>query len=182
VLERVAPLVLVAGLAGIATSSTGCTLVSIEASVEEACLTHQDLEVERLPDTPMVATRIAFDDLGGLGDLADLADEVRFVRFGARGMAGVHDLGFIDAATVTIASGDPDSTLPSLVVYDCAGDCTPDGVTLSVPAQPDTDAIAFIRESSLVVDVELHGEMPTSKMTLAIDVCVTGTLSYELAR
>lgn len=166
------------GLAGL---PSACTLVSAEAEVKEACITRTDITIEPAPELPSVEKSIAIDDLGSLGELADLADELEFLRFGARSMTAYTDLGFVEAASVAIASGDPNSTLPPLVVYDCAGDCALDGTTLSVDAQPGTDAVPYIRDKSLVVDLAFRGTMPTRAIRLTIDVCVTGSFSYEFA-
>lgn len=176
---RCVPVVVATGLSCL---STGCPLVDARVEIGETCMSYHDLSVDGAPvGQTEVTTSFVFDDLGGLRDLADLADtEIHFVRFAARMTSGARDLSFLQAATVTVASGVDGATLPPLVVVDCDGDCAPDGAHLDVDAAGQPSAVEYLRQDSLLVDVHLVGDLPKKAFTLDVDVCVDGSVHYAV--
>jgi hypothetical protein len=174
VLVRSAPILLAA--TGLAFLSTGCPLVEIEAEIEDTCMSYTGVEVDGVAGETSLVKSFAFDDLGGLGELADLDAEVHFAHFDARLVDGVKHFDFVQAAKVTISA--PDGDVPALVVYECDGDCATEGSVLTVDATSEVDALEYLRQDSLVVDVELTGQMPDKKFTMDIDVCVNGKVRY----
>jgi hypothetical protein len=170
-------------LLGLAFLSGGCPLFSVEAEIEEACVVRKGIEVEAVPAGTTSLTEsydVSLDELGGLGDLLDLDADLEFVRFEARATSGIAELGFVDAAHVTVASGNPESALPTLVAYDCAGDCPVSGATLVVPATAQQDAADYLASGSLVVDVQVTGQLPATAWTMDVSVCVKGRATYAL--
>jgi hypothetical protein len=81
---------------------------------------------------------------------------------------------------VSVASGDPESTLPTMSIVDCDGDCLPDGTTLSLPAETQQSAIEYVKTGSLVVDLDLRGALPAEAWTADVDVCMSGRFRYTL--
>jgi len=168
---------------GLAFLSGGCPLFSVEAEIEEACVVRHGIAVEAVPAGTTSITKqydIAVDELSGLQDLIDLDADLEFVRFDVIATSGITELGFVDAAHVTVASGDPDSALPTLVAYDCDGDCPVNGTTLTVPAAAERDAADYLASGSLVVDVEVEGQLPATAWTMDVAVCVKGRAAYAL--
>lgn len=158
-----------------------CTLVQIDADLAETCVNRTGIEVPAVTGTQTITHHYTVDDIGGLQDLVDLDADLRFVRFTARAESGTADaLGAVDSAHVTIASGDPDSTLPTLLAYDCAGDCPVVGPELEVPAATDRGAADYVATGSLAVDVDVTGRLPDHAWTMDVSVCVSGHLAYSL--
>jgi hypothetical protein len=168
---------------GLAFLSGGCPLFSVETTIEEACVVRSGVAIDGVEaGTASVSRRYDIDiaELDGLADLVDLDAELEFVRFEARATSGITEFGFVDAAHVTIASGDPDSVLPTLVAYDCAGDCPTTGATLVVPSATQRGAADYLKSGSLVVDVEVQGALPSTAWTMDVAVCVTGGARYAI--
>ncbi|MCW5803716.1 MAG: hypothetical protein KIT31_15135 [Deltaproteobacteria bacterium] len=158
----------------------GCPLLAVEAEIPEVCMTYTGIEIAGVGGATSLNTEFTLDDLGGLEELTNKLDAtVHFVRAEVRAR-GVSDLAFVDRATLTIASGSPDSTLPELVAYDCDGTCLPDGLRLAIPATLERDALAYVESASLLVGVEFAGQMPEDDWSFDVDVCMKGTLSYAL--
>ena len=169
-------------LVSIAVAASGCTLVEVEATLEETCLTYKELEIEAPPVAlgGDIAHSFEFDDLGGLQDLAEIDADIHFVRFGARALSGIDSFDFVEAATVTIRSADPDSDLAPLIAYHCAGTCDTAGAAIDIPAPTDVDALDYLAEDALAVDLVLSGQVPTEDFTISADICVEGRVSYSL--
>ncbi len=163
--------------------STGCPLLQVDTEVSEVCVTYHDVVIEGVPgqgDGPTeLATSVTIDDLGQLTDLVDQDDDLAFVRAEIRATDGT-DLGFVDAANVSIASGDPDSVLPTLSVVACDGDCLPNGAVLEIPAAIQHSAVDYVRTGSLAIDLDIVGRAPATDWTADVDVCMTGHLTYKL--
>jgi hypothetical protein len=173
----------VIGVVGLAFLSGGCPLFSVEAEIEEVCVVRSGIAVEAVDaGTTSISQQYDIDvaELEGLTDLVELDAELEFLRFEARATSGITELGFVDAAHVTVASGNPDAALPTLVAYDCDGNCPTDGATLVVPAATQNEAADYLASGSLVVDVEVSGALPSTAWTMDVAVCVKGRAKYTL--
>jgi hypothetical protein len=159
----------------------GCPLLDIQADAQEICLTYPNVQVP--PSTGLTALNqsFVFDDLSAIHDLAKLDANLSFVRAEARATSGIDSFAFVHAAHIVLSSGDPASTLPPLTMYDCDGDCAPDGNRLDLPAALVNDAIAYLRTDSIVVDLEFAGEVPTVAWTMDVDVCVNAKAGYTFS-
>ena len=167
---------------GLTILSTGCPLLEISAEVPEACLTYKDVQIEGAPAEAATAihTSFTFDDLGGLKDLEQYDADLRFTRGMITATHGVGDLAFIASAKLDIASGDPDSTLPTRTFYECAaGDCPAAGKSMELDVADQNNAVAYIDSGSLVVALDATGNMPTEAWTLDAELCVSGSASYS---
>ena len=111
-------------------------------------------------------------------ELLELDADLAISRVELRATSGLTDLDFVSRAHVSIASGDPASTLPTLDAVSCDGDCLPDGTTLSIPAETQHDAVEYARSGSLVVDLDVEGTLPEVSWTMDVDVCLTGNIRY----
>jgi hypothetical protein len=166
----------------VATLGSGCTLVEIEATLEETCLTYNELEIEVPPviGGGDVEHSFEFTDLGGLEDLAEIDADVHFVRFAAHALSGIESFDFVEAATITVRPTDPESDLEPLIAYHCAGTCDTAGGTIEIPAPADVDALEYLGEDALAVDLKLTGQVPAQTFTMSADLCFEGRLSYSL--
>ena len=158
----------------------GCPLLDVEVEVGETCLHHQDVHVDGLAAGTSTHQSFVFDDLSPIHDLMDLDANLRLVRADLHATSGIADFGFVEGAHLAVASGDPDSTLPTLTVLDCTGDCLADGTTLVVPAAVQTDVVDYVRGDSVVVDVQLDGQVPADDWTMDVDVCMSGHFAYAV--
>lgn len=157
-------------------ASTGCPLLDIEADVSEVCVTYANVAIEGVTGD-RVQHSFTADDLGQLQTFVEQDAALSFTRVAIRAHGG---FGRIDAASVSVASGDPESTLPTMSIVDCDGDCLPDGTTLSLPAETQQSAIEYVKTGSLVVDLDLRGALPAEAWTADVDVCMTGRFRYTL--
>jgi hypothetical protein len=169
---------LVVGL-GMIVAGTGCPLIEISADVPEVCMTYADLEVPAADGTGHMSQSFVFDDLDGIRDLTDLDAQVQFTSVKLRAKSGVSDLAFLDAARVTVASGDPASSLPALTLVDCQGDCPTIGDEVEMPADLQADAIAYVQSGSLLVDIDVAGQLPTHTWKVDVDVCFKGKIAFS---
>ena len=161
---------------------TGCPLLDVSASVPEACLTYKDIQVDGVPaeNANAIHSVFTFDDLGGLKDLEKYDADLHFTRGTITATHGVGNLAFISSAKVDIASGDPDSTLPTRTFYECAaGDCPAAGKSMELDVADQNNAVAYIDSGSLVVALDATGNMPTEAWTLDAELCVSGSASYS---
>ena len=157
----------------------GCPLLDVKVEVSEACVTETDIAVPGAPDAAAIDQDFTFSDLGPIHDLLALGGSLEFVRAEVHATSGVTSLDFVDAAHVTIASGDPDSTLPTLDAYDCDGDCNvDDGVALTAAARG--DILDYVAASSLVGHAALVGKPPATAWTMAVTACMKGELSKSI--
>jgi hypothetical protein len=158
----------------------GCPLVDVEAEVPEVCLTYPNLQVET-PAQSSVTQSFVFDDLSKVHDLVKQDASLSFVRAELRVTSGLDNLDFIQAVKVMVSSGDPGTSLPSLTMYDCDGDCAPDGKALELTAGPAHNAIDYLKEDSIKIDIDFRGQIPAASWTMDIDVCIKGTASHSVS-
>ncbi len=131
------------------------------------------------PDASSIDQSFTVDDLGEVQSLSAIVSNLTFVRAEAHATSGIDNFDFVDAAHITVASDVPSPPLPALDVYDCDGDCVPDGSTLTVPSNVQQSAIDYVESGSVLVDVSLVGQPPTVAWTMNVDVCFSGQLSYQ---
>ncbi|TMQ21487.1 MAG: hypothetical protein E6J91_02595 [Deltaproteobacteria bacterium] len=158
----------------------GCPLVDVEAEVPEVCLTYPNLQVQS-PAVGSLSQSFVFDDLSAVHDVAKQDASLSFVRAEVRVTSGIENLAFIDAVHVVVSSTDPATPLPPLTVYDCSGNCAPDGNALEVPAALVHNAIDYLRAGSLKIDLEFDGQIPAASWTMDIDVCMKGSAGYTVS-
>jgi len=158
----------------------GCPLVDVEADVPEVCLTYPNLQVDT-PAQSSVTQSFVFDDLAKVHDLVKQDASLEFVRAEVRVTSGLDNLSFIQSANVVVSSGDPGATLPPLTMYDCDGDCAPDGKILELTAGQAHNAIDYLKQDSIKIDLAFHGEIPAGSWTMDIDVCIKGSASQAVS-
>jgi hypothetical protein len=164
------------------TLAAGCPFLEVEAEMPEVCMTHRDVEVAGVPaEFAMgIDETFAFDDLSAFDELKDLDADLRFVSATIRATHGVGNLAFIDAASVQIASNNPDSTLPTRAIYSCAsGSCPAQDNALAIPVQDQDDALEYIRSGSMSISLQATGNMPTESWKMDVEICVAGRASYS---
>jgi hypothetical protein len=167
---------LVAGLAAL----PGCPLVDAQADVPDVCLTYPNLQVQT-PEVDSVTRSFVFDDLSKVADLVKHEASLEFTRAELRVTSGLDDLSFVEAFHLVVSTGDPKSMLPPLTIYDCDGDCAPEGDTLTLPAGLAKNAIDYLRTSSIKVDLGFQGKIPAASWTMDIDVCMKGSAGYTVS-
>jgi hypothetical protein len=169
--------------ASLVTLSTGCPLLEVEVEVREVRLTYADIAVEGVPAAAagQVQQQFVFDDLAEIQELTDLDADLEFVRVDLRARSGIDGFDFVDHALVTIASGDPASSLPVLSVFDCAdGACQALGGSLSMPAGEQDDALAYVESGSILVGIDISGALPTENWTFDADVFLKGHIALSI--
>jgi hypothetical protein len=161
----------------------GCPLLEVEVEIPEVCLTYPNLQIEAAPAGLTSAKQsFVFDDLSAAHDLTGKLDaDLEFVRAEVRATSGIDGFAFARAVHVVVSSGDPDSTLPPLTIYDCDGDCAPEGNKLAIPAEAGRNAIDYLRSNSLAIDLAFEGELPTTAWTMDIDVCMKARAGYTFS-
>lgn len=161
----------------------GCPLLDVQVEVSEVCISYPGNQVEPAPaGMTDITSEIRIDDLGKLGALAELDAELRFVRAEIRATAGIEGFAFVGGAQVTVASGDPDAALPTVVAYQCAdGGCLPEGAVLALPSDFQQDAVAYLRTGSIVAGLSVHGTLPTQAWSFDLDLCVEGSASQVVS-
>jgi hypothetical protein len=95
--------------------------------------------------------------------------------------SGLDNLSFVDAVEVVVSSGDPDTKLSPMTMYECDGDCAPDGDTLELPAGVGHNAIDYLKEDSIKIDLAFRGEIPAASWTMDIAVCMKGRAGYTVS-
>jgi hypothetical protein len=159
----------------------GCPLLEVQADLPEVCLSYPNIRVPAASGLSSIDQSFVFDDLSAVKDLTDIDASLQFVRAEVRATSGIDGFGFVHAAHLVISSGDPASTLPSLTMYNCDGDCAPDGNRLELPAALANDAFAYLRTSSVVIDLSFQGEVPTVPWSMDVDVCMKASAGYTLS-
>lgn len=159
----------------------GCPLLTIEADVEEVCLRYPNLKIENPTATSSITESFVFEDLSDIHELAEQDASLEFVRAEIRATAGVENLGFIRAVRVVVSSADPGTTLPPLTMYDCDGDCVPQGAALVIPAGIGANAIEYLRSDAVAIDIDFDGEIPAGSWTIDVDVCMKAHVAYTLS-
>ena len=153
-----------------------CPLLDVQAEVDEVCMTYRGVTI---PGVPAGETRIEqsfnVDQLQGAKDLADADAQLTFTRAEIRATSGVSDFSFVQQAELSIASGDPNSTLPTLAIFECQ-DCGTATTTLDVDNAMVTPIQDYIKSGSLVVTLALQGTPPATDWTADVDVCMTGSI------
>jgi hypothetical protein len=158
----------------------GCPLLNIEAEVAEVCLSYPNLEVTNPMAQSSLRESFVFDDLSAIRELAEQDADLRFVRAEVRATSGVEGFAFVRAVRLVVSSGDPGSTLPPLTMYDCDGDCVPEGNALAIPAAVGGNAIEYLRGDSVLIDLDFEGEIPAGTWTMDVDVCMKGKAAYTV--
>lgn len=161
---------------------TGCPLLDVEVEVAEVCITYNDVPIEGVPLEALdhVETTVLLDDFAELRELVSRQDvDLRFTRAEIRAV-DVPSIGPITSARVVVASGDPESTLPTLTVVECTDNCLVDGTTLAISADVQESALEYVKSASLVVDLDLHGRLPATQWHADIDVCMSGRAGFRL--
>jgi len=158
----------------------GCPLLNIEAEVQEVCLTYPNLEITNDQVRTSTKQSFVFDDLSAVHDIAKQHANVEFVRAEVRATSGVESFDFIRSVRLVVSSGDPDSALPPMTMYDCDGDCVPDGAALEIPAAVGNNAIEYLRGDSVLIDLEFEGEIPVGTWTMDVDVCMKAKADYTV--
>lgn len=157
----------------------GCPLVDIEAEVPEVCLKYPNLEITNPEAASSLTESFTFDDLADIHDLVEHDASIQFVRAQVRATSGVENLAFVRSLRVMVSS--PTSSLPAMTMYDCDGDCVPEGDTLEIPAAVGNDAIAYLRQDAIAIDLDFQGEIPAGTFTLDVDVCLKGSAGYTVS-
>lgn len=157
-----------------AASSAGCPLVQVEAEIEQVCVTRAGVEVAAAGGAGRAVVRTTTTDLAAARDLLDPRDEVRFVRFSARAGGGVTSLGFLRAARVHVASADPTSPLPQLLVFECGAECVTAEGGYQAPAVTEANAVDYALADELAFELELEGALPERAWSLDAEVCLSG--------
>lgn len=169
------------GIAGLA-MLPGCPLLDVEADAGEVCLTYPNLHVPAAGGETSIQQSFAFDDLSSIHNITDKVDaNVELVSASIRATSGISSFQFVQSAHLTVSSGDPTSSLPPLEIYNCDGDCAPDGDTLELPASKAEDVIAYLKGDSIKIDLAFHGDLPTVEWTMDVDVCMKAKGSYTVS-
>ena len=158
----------------------GCPLLHIEAEVPEVCLSYPNLQFTSPTAQSSIKQSFTFDDLSAIHDLAKQDANLEFVRAAVHVTSGVANLDFVKSVHVVVSSGDPGTTLPPMTMYNCDGDCVPDGDTLDIPAAAGNDAIAYLRGDSVLIDLDFEGEIPAATWTMDVDVCMKAKAGYTV--
>jgi hypothetical protein len=158
-----------------------CPLLDVQAQVQEVCLTYRGVTI---PGVPVGQTSIdqsfTFDQLQGAKDLADADAELTFTHAEVRAVSGVSGFSFVQKADLSIASGDPNSTLPTVSVFDCEG-CGTSAAVLDVDNAATVPVQDYIKTGSLIVTIALQGTPPANDWIADVDVCMSGNISYKVA-
>jgi len=166
---------------------SACPLLDVDVDVPEVCVTFRELAVEGgpveggpvEPGPQTIHQSFAVDDLSQFHAITDLDAQVAFVRGELMARSGITDFGFVQAARIAIRSGDDGSTLPPLTLYQCDGDCAAAGGTLAMQPDVQHDALVYLEGDSLIVDVDLTGELPQQDWTMSVDVCFAASVHYR---
>lgn len=159
----------------------GCPLLQIEADVPEVCLHYPNLQIETATGATTLKQSFVFDDLSAAHDITDLDADLEFVRAEVRATSGIENFRFVEAVHVVVSSGDPASTLPPLTMYDCDGNCVPEGDKLVIPAAVGHDAIEYLKSNSIVIDLDFRGVIPAASWTMDVDVCMKARAGYTFS-
>ena len=158
-----------------------CPLLDVTAQVQEVCMTYSGVTI---PGVPVGQTSIeqsfTLDQLQGAADLANADAQLTFTHAEIRAVSGVSGFSFVQKAELSIASGDPNSTLPTLSVFDCEG-CGTSSPALDVDNATTVPVQDYIKTGSLVVTIALQGTPPENDWVADVDVCMSGNISYTVA-
>jgi hypothetical protein len=160
----------------------GCSvpLVDAQADIADLCISYPNMAVTAVaPGTTTLDHTWDVTKLDAVQQLATLVTDLQLLRLDATPVTGITDFTFVQAAHVAIASGDPDSMLPTLDAYDCSGDCVPGGNSLDVPATVQANTLAYVETGYLVVDLQIDGDLPAVDWSMDLDVCFSGQVKYQ---
>ncbi|HEX4454132.1 MAG TPA: hypothetical protein VH143_24885 [Kofleriaceae bacterium] len=161
-----------------------CPLLDLQADVQSACVSYSDVAVDPMPQvTGTIEKSFTVNDLDSLKQLADDGFQLSFASGDVTSATGISSFGFVKSADVAVASGDPNSTLPTLEFScsDCGGDTTElDFTPVTTGSAATVDAKPYFDSGSLIVTIGLTGMPPSVAWSMDVDVCVTGTASYEV--
>lgn len=158
----------------------GCPLLDAEVEVPEVCITYADVRVPGVTDDSQIQSSFLIEDLSAIEELADLDASLEFVRGEARITSGLDGFSFVEGARLTIASGDPESTLPTLSLYECTGDCLAAGTTLALPGGQQNAVLDYVKSGSLAIGIDLAGPPPATDWVMEVDICLKGRAGYSL--
>lgn len=173
----------VLGVAWIALA-TGCPLLDVEAEFENLLITYPAVEVPAVEASEATHIERSFvvDDLQTLekiGEIVRIGGEVALMSADLRPTSGITDIAFVHRATVTVTSGDPDSTLPPLT-YACDGNCTPENGVLAIGALDSENVLAYVQSGSILVDIAIDGDLPTVDWTMDVDLRFRGRVTAQV--
>lgn len=155
-----------------------CPLLEVQGEVQEVCLTYRGVTIPGIPvGETEVAQSFTLDDLQGAKALADMDATLTVTHAEVRATSGVKDFTFVKKAELSIASGDPDSTLPTLSVFGC-DNCSSASTTLDVDNPSTTPIQDYIKTGSVVVTIDLKGTPPANDWVADVDICMSGNISY----
>ena len=163
-----------AALFFLATGFDGCPYVQVSVAVSEVCVTRHDVTIDATDGTHAGGS-FTIDDFGDVSKFAGLDGDMQFRRVQIRPHGALPS---VSSAHVAIASGDASSTLPSLELA-CDGDCEVEQ-DIYLPAELQANAVDYVLSGSMVIDVDVQGQLPTTAWTADIDVCMTGKFGDQV--
>jgi len=155
---------------GFATLLTGCPLLEVDVEMQEVCITRRGVEIEGVTETSF-SRGFVFDDLSDIHELLEHDADLRFVRARIRAASGVSGLGFVDSAAVSFEN---------TPVYSCDGDCPTLDNEIELAAGVQTNAVDYLAQDSIAVQLEVSGELPATAWSVDVDVCVRGHIKYAV--
>jgi hypothetical protein len=159
---------------------SACTVAKAQVDATDMCLSYSGVSIKGVaPGTTTLDHVFTYDKLALIQAFAKDVSNLQFVSITATAESGITSFDFVQAAHVTVASGDPTSVLPAIDVYDCDADCVPDGDSLTVPSTFQSSAIDYIDTGSIVADLQIDGNLPVDDWTMDLDFCFSGDLTYE---
>jgi hypothetical protein len=154
-----------------------CPLLDVQTDVPEVCVTYNDLAVDVPAGTASITRTFTVDDLSALHDVAAHDASLQFLDARVVAESGLDDLSFVHTAAIAIAGPDG-SGLPRATIYACDGDCPASGKGLDLAPSGPVDALAYANADSLVIDLQLDGDVPAMHATFRAEVCMTGKAGY----
>jgi hypothetical protein len=147
----------------------GC--LSIEAEIEESCITRKDVEIPGVPEASISQTFVV-DDLSDVHRLLEHGSaSLQLTRADIRPTSGVTSLDFVSTARID---------LEGTMFFGCDGDCPTESGVLALLSANQEDAIPYLQGDQLGITLAVSGAMPIDAWTVDVDICVAGNVSYEL--
>lgn len=168
----------------LASLATGCPFLEVEAEFEDLLVTYPDVEMPAVEadEAQHIERSFVVDDLMALEKVTQMVEvggEIELVSADLRPTSGITDLDFVQRATITVKSGDPDSTLPPLT-YSCDGDCTAESGVLAIQSLETVNALAYLQTGSLLVEIAIDGDLPTVDWTMDVDLHFRGKVTASV--
>jgi hypothetical protein len=173
----------IVGLFGLAVLP-GCPLLDLQADVQSACVTYNDVQVDAMPSvTTTIEQSFTVNDISSLQQLTSDGFQLTFERGDVLPDTGISTLSFVDRAAINVTSGSGSDALPELT-FTCAN-CGSGVAALAFQPGSDgsgsaIDAAPYVANGPLVVSVELTGTPPSVAWSMDVDVCVTATASVQV--